>query len=79
MFNEGQMSLIKILETLDVTIGTAAYRMCQEVDAQRVSTGELRAQQATKEGRIRKRQSRLHAEEAYIAREGKLYGAGIAD
>lgn len=63
MFNEGYMSLLTMLQTLNYIIGNAAYYMCQErahicVDAH-LSTGELRAQEATKEVRIRHRQMRL--------------------
>ena len=73
------MSLLKTLQTLNIKIGNAAHYMCQEADVQRIATGQLRAQQATKEGRIHRRQSRLQAEVAQIAEEGHLYGAGIAD
>ena len=79
MFNEGHMSLLKTLKTLSIKIANAAHYMCQEADAQRISTGELKAQQATTEGRIHRRQSRLQAEVAQIAEEGHLYDAGTAD
>ncbi|KYN22023.1 hypothetical protein ALC57_05590 [Trachymyrmex cornetzi] len=76
-FNEGSMSLLTILETLNCTIGNAAYYMCQEVDAQRILTGEYQAQ--ARESRIRRRQSRLQSEEGHTSKEGQLYGIGIAD
>nr|XP_022916276.1 uncharacterized protein LOC111426132 [Onthophagus taurus] len=79
IFNKGHMSLLTMLQTLNVSIGNAAYNMCQEIDAQRICTAELRTLEATKESRIRRRQNRLRLLDGHTVDEGQLYGAGIAD
>ena len=49
--------------------------MCQETDAQHISTGKFRVQEA----RIHRRQMRLQAEEDHTVEEEQLYDADIAD
>lgn len=48
-------------------------------DADRIQTGGLRVQEATRESRICRRGSRLLQQDFHAAEEGELYGAGIAD
>ncbi|CAK9801756.1 Histone-lysine N-methyltransferase SETMAR [Anthophora plagiata] len=78
IFNEGNVALLRIFEALGVPCGQNAYRYVIREDESRVTVAEQRAQEATREGRIR-RQSQFDYMESAAGVEGLLYGPGIDD
>ncbi|XP_071582214.1 uncharacterized protein [Temnothorax nylanderi] len=78
-FNSGTKSYLQVMDTLGIKVGKNADRYCEVEDVERIRIGEIKAHNATREGRIQRRQSRIAAEDAATAAEGLLYGPGIAD
>lgn len=79
LFNEGNISILKILETLGVPCGPNAHAYISQEDESRVTLAEQQAQAATREGRMARRQSQIDVLEAAMDAEGLLYGPGIDD
>lgn len=78
-FNQGNVAILKMFEALGVPCGHHAHTYVAKADEQRISIAGQRTQNATKEGRIARRQSQKdHLEHAADA-EGTLYGPGIDD
>lgn len=79
IFNEGRITLLKMLETMGCTIGRCAYDYALTKDDERIAMAEKATKAATKEGRI-KQKGRQQEEQLEYERSGLLlYGAGIAD
>ncbi|XP_046589419.1 uncharacterized protein LOC124293252 [Neodiprion lecontei] len=79
LFNDGLRSLMKVLETLGVTIGPNCFNFCVETDAARIEQAERSLTDAAKEARRASTSSRKVAGDRDLLLEGQLYGAGIAD
>lgn len=79
MFNEGNITLLKILEALGVQCGRNSHAYVTKQDESRITIAEQRAQAATKEGRMARRQQQIDILEAANDAEGLLYGPGIDD
>lgn len=78
-YNEGSMPLLKIMETMGVTIGLTASAMAAKNDESRIQLSNFQSSEQSKQRRTEKREGRLHENELYEADEGGMYGAGIAD
>lgn len=52
MFNGGFQNVLLMMQTMGLKLGCQSNEICQEVDATRIATAELRAQAATKEDNI---------------------------
>jgi len=78
-FNEGLQPLLKIMETMEVTIGKNAVSLVQRRDESRITFSNRRSLEASKEHRAEIRLQRVAVNEAYEDEEGLMYGAGIAD
>ncbi|CAH2093416.1 unnamed protein product [Euphydryas editha] len=72
IFNEGETSQVKILETLKSALWLKLSRLCELI-------AERHAQATTREGRMARRQTQIDVSEAETDAEGLLYVAGIDD
>ena len=79
IFNEGQASILKVFEGLGVPCGSNSHEFVENADEKRVSLAEQRAQNATREARMARRQHQLDCLEAASSSEQTLYGPGIDD
>lgn len=79
IFNEGQASVLKIFEAMGVPCGRNAHDYVAQQDENRVLTAEVRAQAATREGRIASRRRQIGALEGEDGADDSLYGPGIDD
>ncbi|KAL7304304.1 hypothetical protein TKK_0003104 [Trichogramma kaykai] len=78
-FNEGRITLLKMMKIMGCTIGRYAYDYALRKDDERIAIAEKATKAATKEGRI-KHKERQQDEQMEYERSGLLlYGAGIAD
>ncbi|KYN08443.1 hypothetical protein ALC62_00575, partial [Cyphomyrmex costatus] len=79
IFTEGFSSILRVMQRLELTIGTHCMSFANKRDEIRVSQEEHRSHSASKEAR-KARIDRLLAQNALFEEaEGLLYGAGIAD
>lgn len=78
-FNKGLQPLLKIMETMGVTIGRNAADVVKRRDEHRIQHSNRRSLEASKEHRSELRLQRAAENEAYEEEEGLMYGAGIAD
>ncbi|KMQ84720.1 hypothetical protein RF55_17253 [Lasius niger] len=79
VFNEGFCTLLKIMEVMGVTIGSAVVQLAHKQDGQRIAQANRRSTDASKESRMARREERALENETYKESEGILYSAGIAD
>lgn len=79
IFNEGNKSLLKILDVMNVRIGPIAKSYANKSDKTRISTANRRSSQSSKESRSARKKARLAENEEFEQEEGEMYGAGIAD
>ncbi|KYN06784.1 hypothetical protein ALC62_02265 [Cyphomyrmex costatus] len=77
-FNEGFLPVLKIMETMGVTIGPHARAYANMYDS-RISTTEKNAVFTSKEARIARRSQKVAQNDNYEETEGLLYAPGIAD
>lgn len=77
IFNEGHFSILKIMETLGITVGTRCRDELLRRNNDRITKAETRLAASTKEARISLREARRRAQEEAIDEEGLLYGPGI--
>ena len=78
-FNEDNEPLLKIMETMGVTIGAGATAIAKQNDERRVHRANNRSSEATKERWTQMRAEGSRENKLYEDAEGILYGAGIAD
>ena len=79
IFNEGFLPVLKIMETVGVTIGQTARNYSDVVDNARILKANKNAEINSKEARTVRRALRAAADENFDETEGLLYGPGIAD
>ena len=79
IFNEGKASILKVFEGLGVPCGSNSHEFIENADEKRISLAEQRAQTATREARMARRQHQLDFLEAASSSEHTLYGPGIGD
>ncbi|RLU19001.1 hypothetical protein DMN91_009359 [Ooceraea biroi] len=79
VFNEGFFGVLKIMETLEIKIGTTCKMFADSVDANRIRRQERRSLTSTKEVRLARKQELIEQNEMFEEAEGLLYGPGIAD
>lgn len=78
-FNEGATTYLLMIQALDIDVGRNCAAYCENDDRARIKSADIGAQEATREGRIARRQRRSSYQEAATAAEGTLYGSGIDD
>lgn len=79
VFNEGFVSLLRVMEVMGITIGLQAKASVDTRDDTRVHKAESVHSAASKEGRLSRRQERTAENDFFEKEEGGLYGPGIAD
>ena len=79
LFNEGSTTVLKIMETMGVTIGAGAAATATRHDECRIRTAGGHGREAAKEHRSNIRADRSRENELFDDVEGFLYGAGKAD
>lgn len=76
VFNDGAVTLALTMKQLDLEVGVHARRCFDEMDADRIQNAQKQANAASHEARIRRRQQRLHQDEAQEQADGFPYLAG---
>lgn len=79
VFNEGSITLLKIMEVMGVHSGKNAHEFMKKEDKDRITIAEHRVQETTREARMRRRQEQIHLLEGASGAEDLLYGPGIDD
>ena len=79
VFNEGQMTILKILEVMGCTIGWNSYNFASKKNYERIYCAERHAKASAKEARSSKKEDQQNKEESYQQSGNLLYGPGIAD
>lgn len=79
IFNEGRMTLLKMMEVMGCTIGRSAYQYVLEKDEERIYNADKASMAASKEGRLAKKEVHQREEDAFNESGILLYGPGIAD
>ena len=64
---------------MNVIVGPNAVAMCTDLDENRILIADARSFEASKEGRVQRREMRSAAEEAFHEGEDSFYEAGMAD
>lgn len=76
VFNDGAITFAATMRQLNLEVGVHARRCFEEIDAERVQNAQTQADAATHEARIRRRQQRLHLDEAQEQADGFPYLPG---
>jgi len=79
VFNEGSITLLQMLQSMGVSSGPNAHQYVTIQDANCTELANCRAQQSTREERIRRRQQQTDILEATTSAEDTFYGPGIDD
>lgn len=79
IFNEGQKSVLKIMDVMGVRAGAEAMNFVQRADDTRIYNAEKRVSDVAKSERIARRSARVAENDAYEETEGILYAPGIDD
>ncbi|KYN19307.1 PREDICTED: uncharacterized protein LOC108761628 [Trachymyrmex cornetzi] len=79
IFNEGFSSILRVMQQLELTIGTYCMSFANKRDEIRVSQEEHRSHSASKKARKARTDRLLTQNALFEEAEGLLYGAGIAD
>jgi len=79
IYNEGALSLLQIMQAMDIAVGPNAHRYVAEEDSRRTMKAERTAQEMTKEARLRHRQARLQLLDSATSAEDLLYGPAVDD
>lgn len=79
IFNEGRISVLKMMEVMGIKIGSYAYEFAKFKNSQRMQIAEKQSIASSKEGRSAKKNAEQIEEDGYERVEGLLYGPGIAD
>lgn len=79
LFNEGNSSLLKILNAMGISVGLGAVQFAQTFDEQRRQAAERKVSQYTRMAYIEKKNKAIAQQEQFELEEGILYSPGIAD
>jgi len=77
IFNNGYTGILKIMELLGIRIGPIGSQFRDNENERRISLAQLRAQAATREERLRRKQRRNETDEVAIDIEGTSYAPGL--
>ena len=78
-FNEGFQPLLKVMETMGVTIGRNAAKLAKLRDRNRIQAANRQSLNSSKERRTELRNMQSGQNDYYDEQEGIMYGAGIAN
>lgn len=79
MFNNGVTSLLQIMNVMGISVGPSAHLYAAYEGDRRIAQAEVRAQEQSKEGRLRRRQQNLNDMSIPSTSENLYYGPGIDD
>jgi len=79
VFNEGSITLLQMLQSMGVNSGPNTHQYVTIQDANRTELANCRAEQNTREERIRRRQQQTDILETTTSAEVTFYGPGIDD
>ncbi|KYN10942.1 hypothetical protein ALC57_16912 [Trachymyrmex cornetzi] len=79
VFNEGYTSILRIMNALDIVVGTQALNFAKNTDEARVTRQNRMSQNETKAARTARKQQLLEDNQLFEEAEGPLYAPGIAD
>jgi len=79
IFNEGYSSILKIMNSLDIIVGTYSKVFAENTDEARIAKQNRRSLFATKEARKARKQQQFEDNQLFEEDEGLLYAPGIAD
>lgn len=79
IFNEGFKPILKIMETMGITIGPYADLFASNRDAERIKDADRRTSYQSVEPRMARTNEKLNTLRNFEETEGLLYGPGIAD
>jgi len=79
IFNEGYLSVMRIMSCMDITIGPVCRDIVARLDENHTSSQNRRSRSVASEKENLHKQRQIEANELYEEEEGLVYGAGIAD
>ena len=79
IFDDGFYAILKMLQAMDVIIGSIAKEYAMERDDRQINQAELRHKASSKEGRTARRKALASQQALFKEEERPLYGPGIAD
>jgi len=79
MFNNGMSSLLQVMHTMGISVGRNAHVYAASEDDRRIALAETRAQESSKEARLRRRQQNLKDSGIIDDPNDLYYGPGIDD
>lgn len=79
VFNDGLASILRIMNKLDIVVGTQALNFAKNADNTRIARQNRMSQHSSKEARIARKQHELEQNQLFEEAEGLLYAPGVAD
>ncbi|XP_011882083.1 PREDICTED: uncharacterized protein LOC105569888 [Vollenhovia emeryi] len=79
LFNEGYFAVLKIMDTLQLKIGSHCIEYADSYDTARIQRHGRRDFRSSKEGRATRKEINLQEQQLYEDEEDLLYGPGIID
>lgn len=79
LFNNGTTSFLQVMNTMGMAVGPNAHAYAAAEDNRRIALAEVRAQESSKEGRLRRRQDNLENLNILDNPENIYYGPGMDD
>lgn len=79
LFNEGHITLLKIMDVLGIAVGLEANNFARFADAKRVTAAENSLTDAVKAAALSKKDDQIKLQEQYEVEEGLVYYPGFAD
>ncbi|XP_052758504.1 uncharacterized protein LOC128202373 [Galleria mellonella] len=79
IFNEGYTSVLRIMNLLNLNIGTYAKIFADSTDEERITRQNRKSLSETKDARSARRQHQIDENQLFEEEEGLLYGPGIAN
>ena len=79
IFNEGRSALLKIMSTMEISIGIEASRYTSDADDQRILDAERKITPAVRNARLARRLEEHANQKQFEIEEGIVYGPGISD
>ncbi|GAB1860744.1 Mutator-like transposase domain-containing protein [Camponotus japonicus] len=79
LFNEGHITLLKIMDVLGIAVGLEANNFARFADAKRVTAAENSLTDAAKAAALSKKDDQIKLQEQYEVEEGLVYYPGFAD
>ena len=79
LFNEGRGALLRIMDAMEMSVGTEACRYSAAADAERITSAERNISLKARNARLEHRLQEKVNQQNFEIEEGVLYGPGISD